>query len=1365
MADDRSKGIAFDAVRIKLASPEIILSWSCGAVTKPETINYRTQKPEKDGLFCERIFGPIKDYECNCGKYKGMKNKGIVCERCGVEVTLSKVRRERMGHIDLATPVVHIWYYKVPSSRIGLLLDTSLLKLERVIYYESYAVISPGDTPYKVGDIITTGEYDKIIQKQPEGFTALMGGGAILELLKNVNIEDLSLSLRSLMKVESSPDKRRAVLRRLQVVEALRNSGISPEHMVITILPVIPPDLRPLVPLEGGRYASSDLNDLYRRVITRNNRLKNMITAKAPEIILRNEKRMLQEAVDALLDNSRRKRPVLGRGQRPLKSLADSLKGKQGRFRQNLLGKRVDYSGRSVIVVGPELKIYQCGIPRVMALELFKPFIVRRLAEEGYAQSIKSARRLLERGAKEVWDILEEVVKDHPVLLNRAPTLHRLSIQAFMPVLVGGKAIRLHPLVCIPFNADFDGDQMAVHVPLSFEAQAESIGLMNSANNILSPANGSPISIPSQDIIIGLYYLTKERMGAKGEGKSFAGLPEVEHALESGKCELHARIRYLLSDKTITTTPGRVIFSRILPDGIDFVNKPVDKKVLSGLIEKTIRKLGNYEAVRFLDRLKDIGFEYATISGTTIGIDDMVIPANKEKLINKAYKEVEDVHKAREDGVITEAERYNRVVDIWSKTVSEIEKSSVEVLSKDKNGFNPLYLMMTSEARGNIDQVRQITGLRGLMTKPQRHREAGETIETPIRSNLKEGLSVVEYFISTHGARKGLTDTALKTSQAGYLTRKLVDVAQDVIIIMEDCGAVRGTNVTAIKEGEDVIQPLHERIRGRFALEDVVNPITSQIIVFAGEEITDEKAIEIEECGIDSVIIRSVLTCEAGKGLCQKCYGRNLATGRLVEIGEAVGVMAAQSIGEPGTQLTLRTFHIGGTATRITWESFMKAPFDGNVEYKNLRIAEIKEEEFINLSRNGKLILKGKDKEISYNVPYGAVLNVRDKDLVVKEEPLFEWDPYSFVILAEKKGKIKLQNMTENLTYRLEYDERIGSKQPVIMEHKRIHPEVKIFVGEKAVWSYILPTGAYIFVNDGEEVNEGRLLAKLPREISRTRDITVGLPRVTQLFEARRPRNVAVVSEIDGICEFGRIEKGQRLLKVVGEHEKRIYRIPVSKHIIVYDGQKIKASNKLCEGEIEPHDILRVKGVNAVEEYLVNQIQEVYRLQGVKIDDKHIAIIVRQMLSKVKVVDPGDTTFIEGEIVEKWRAFEENEKAKKLGLKPAITNPVLLGITRAILTTDSFISAASFQETTRVLTDASLSAKSDKLHGIKENVIVGNLIPVGTGLTSYRKIKIKKTDKVLPVKDKQAKAEMLETANKTVEHNKNEASDKRRKGK
>ncbi len=1356
---NRSKGIAFDAVKIKLASSETILSWSFGEVTKPETINYRTQKPEKDGLFCERIFGPVKDYECNCGKYKGIKNKGVVCERCGVEVALSKVRRERMGHIVLATPVVHIWFYKVPPSRIGVLLDMSLLNLERVIYYESYAVISPGKTSYKVGDIISTSEYEKIMEKQPEEFVALMGGDAILELLKAVNIEDLSLSLRSLMKVESSPDKRRTILKRLRIVEALRTSNISPEWMLIRALPVVPPDLRPLVPLEGGRYASSDLNDLYRRVITRNNRLKNMIAARAPEIILRNEKRMLQEAVDALLDNSRRKRPVLGRGQRPLKSLSDSLKGKQGRFRQNLLGKRVDYSGRSVIVVGPELKIYQCGIPRVMAVELFKPFIVRRLAEQGYAQSIKSARRLLERGAKEVWDILEEVIQDHPVLLNRAPTLHRLSVQAFMPVLIDGKAISLHPLVCIPFNADFDGDQMAVHVPISFNAQAEALVLMNAANNILSPRDGNPVTIPTQDIVMGIYFLTKERINAKGEGKSFANASEVEHALDAGKCDLHARIRYSLPDKTITTTPGRVLFSRILPEDIDFVNKLVDKKFLSEIIKKIITKAGNYEAVKFLDRVKDLGFEYATISGATIGIEDMVVPKNKEELINKASEEVKKVNKTREAGIITEAERYNRVVDIWSRTVSDIEKSSIDTLAKDREGFNPLYSMVTSGARGNIDQVRQITGLRGLMVKPQRHKGAGETIETPIRSNLKEGLSVVEYFMSTHGARKGLTDTALKTSQAGYLTRKLVDVAQDVIITEEDCGAVRGRVVAAIKEGEDVIEPLQERIKGRFALEDVVNPITSQVIVFAGDEITDDKAVEIEECSIEFVTIRSVLTCETKRGLCQKCYGRNLATGRLVEIGEAVGVMAAQSIGEPGTQLTLRTFHLGGTATRVTSESIMKAPFDGHVKYKELRIVEIDKERFINLSRAGKLILKGKSRSMTYNVPYGAILSAMDKDVVIKEETLFEWDPYSFVILAEKKGKIKFNNLIENLTFRLEYDERIGSKQPVIMEHKRVHPKVSIMSDGKSTWSYILPTGAYTFVKDDEEVDEGRLIAKLPRDISRTRDITLGLPRVIQLFEARRPKNIAIVTEIDGVIDFGRVEKGSRLTKVIGKHEKPTYRIPVSKHMIVYNGQKVKAGDKLCEGEIDPHDILRVKGVNAVQEYLLNQIQEVYRLQGVKIDDKHISIIVRQMLSKAKVADAGDTSFIEGYIVDKWQAFEENEKTKKMGLKPAIVNPVLLGITRAILTTDSFISAASFQETTRVLTDASLSAKSDSLRGIKENVIVGNLIPAGTGLSSYKNIRLTRRSKILQKEEEETDKEILKTTTEVIETIENRTDD------
>ncbi len=1232
-----------------------------------------------------------------------------------------------MGHIELVAPAVHIWYYKSPPSRIGLLLGMSLLSIERVIYYESYVVVSPGNSPCKVGDIMSMSEYDGIMDNPPEGFKAMMGGDAILELLKGVNLEDISLSLRSLMKVESSSEKRISMLKRLKVIEAFRNSGISPEWMVISILPVIPPDLRPLVPLEGGRYASSDLNDLYRRVITRNNRLKNMMASRAPEIILRNEKRMLQEAVDALLDNSRRKRPVVGRGQRALKSLSDSLKGKQGRFRRNLLGKRVDYSGRSVIVVGPELKLYECGIPRVMALELFKPFIIRQLAEKGYAQSIKSAKRLLRRGSKEALAILENVVKNYPVLLNRAPTLHRLSVQAFTPVLIDGKAIRLHPLVCVPFNADFDGDQMAVHIPLSIEAKTEALVLMNAANNILLPSNGTPVASPTQDIVIGIYFLTKERSGVKGEGRFFSNPSEVHHALSMGECDLHALIRYPVGSKIVITTPGRVLFSEILPEGVDFVNETVDKKYLSSLIEKIVRNIGNHEAVCFLDRVKDIGFEYATLSGTTIGIEDMVVPADKDNLEKIALEEVEGVNKARKEGVITEIERYNRVIDIWSKMVSHIERSAIKTLEKDRNGFNPLYAMVESGARGKMDQVRQIVGLRGLMGRPQRHKNAREVIETPIMSNLKEGLSVLEYFISTHGARKGLTDTALKTSQAGYLTRKLVDVAQDIIITMEDCGAVRGRRVSAIKEGEDIIQPLSDRIKGRFALEDVVNPVTREIIVFAGEEMTNEKAEEIEKCGIESVMIRSVLTCEAKKGLCQKCYGRNLATGRLVEIGEAVGVMAAQSIGEPGTQLTLRTFHVGGTVGGIIRELSIDASFDGKVIYKGLRTTVRDDKTRVSLSIDGELILMGEGEEKkSYMVPYGAVVSVKDGDPVTKGETLFEQDPYSLVMLAEKKGKIGFKNMLENITYMVEYDERIGSKQPVIMEHKRIHPSIEILQDGEPVWSYILPTGAYIFVKEGEEVKEGSLLVKIPREIARSRDITGGLPRVTQLFEARKPKNLAVVSEIDGVCELGGIEKGYRIIKISGEHEKRTYRIPVGKHVIIYDGQKIQAGEKLCEGEIDPHDILRVKGVGAVQDYLVNQIQEVYRFQGVKIDDKHISIIVKQMLSKVKVKETGDTGFIEGEIIEKGKASEENERMKRDGMKPAVVNPTLLGITKAILTTDSFISAASFQETTRVLTDASINAKIDSLQGIKENVIVGNVIPVGTGMAGYNNIRVKR---------------------------------------
>jgi len=1007
--------------------------------------------------------------------------------------------------------------------------------------------------------------------------------------------------------------------------------------------------------------------------------------------------------------------------------LSDALKGKQGRFRRNLLGKRVDYSGRSVIVVGPELKLHQCGLPKTMAVELFKPFIIRELEKRGYAQSIKGARKLLETGAKEVWEILEEVVKDHPVLLNRAPTLHRVSIQAFMPVLSEGKAIRIHPLVCPPYNADFDGDAMSVHVPLSLESQIESLVLMLSTNNILSPANGKPLSVPTQDIILGIYWLTKDKEKEKGEGKTFDSIEEIELALETKAVTLHTKIRYKLGDKFINTTVGRVLFNSILPPQIGFINQTLDRKGVINLIGTIYNKAGGHEAVRVLDKMKEIGFEYATLSGTTISVDDMRVPEAKDEIIKNTFREIARIQKDYENGVITEGERYNRVIDSWTHATNRIEKETLNTLQSHKDGFNPLYMMATSGARGNMDQVRQITGVRGLMTKPQKKggRHEGEIVETPINSNFKEGLSVLEYFISTHGARKGLTDTALKTAQSGYLTRKLVDVAQDVTITEADCGTIMGIEVGAIKEGEEIIEPLSERIKGRFALDDIVDPLTLEKIVSAGEEIGDEEAEIIEECGIEKVRIRSVITCEAKRGLCQKCYGRNLATGRLVEIGEAVGVIAAQSIGEPGTQLTLRTFHIGGTATRIARESQMRAPANGRVKFSDVTFGVRKDGRRIVLSREGKIIFGHERGELKYKIPYGASLHVEDGQEISRGDVMFEWDPYSFAILAEEEGKVKFSGLIENVTYRLEYDERIGRKQPVVVEHKKIHPEINIYKNGRRVGKYHIPTRAYIFVKEGETVSPGDLLAKVPREIAKTRDITGGLPKVIELFEARTPKNAAIVTEIDGVVSSIKLEKGTRTVVIKGEHEEREYKVPYGRYLTVYEGQNIKAGDKLCEGVIDPHDILRIKGVQAVQEYLVNQIQEVYRLQGVKINDKHIGIIVRQMLSKVKVKDAGDTSFIEGEIVDKVKANEENRKVVELGGKPAVFHPVLLGVTKAILSTDSFISAASFQETTRVLTDAAIRGKRDDLSGIKENVVMGNLIPAGTGLRKYQDIELK----------------------------------------
>jgi DNA-directed RNA polymerase subunit beta' len=1305
------------AIQIGIANPETIRSWSKGEVKKAETINYRTQKPEYEGLFCERTFGPTRDFECSCGKYKGIRYKGIVCERCKVEVALSKVRRERMGHIELAVPIAHIWFYRVPPTKIGAILDMSVSELERVIYYESYVVITPGELDHEVGAFLSDQEFKTIMTSPPKGFVAKTGGEALFDLLRQMDLEELSAEMKSIIKLETSNEKRNRMLRRLNIVEGFRLSRIRPEWMILKVLPVLPPDLRPLVPLEGGRFATSDLNDLYRRVITRNNRLKNLVQIKAPEIILKNECRLLQEAVDALFDNSRRSVPVLGKGRIALKSLSDTLKGKQGRFRRNLLGKRVDYSGRSVIVVDPQLKIYECGVPKQMALELFKPFIIRELEREGYAQTVKVARKLLEEGAKEVWEILERIIKNHPVLLNRAPTLHRLSIQAFIPKLVEGKAIRISPLVCRPFNADFDGDQMAIHVPLSVEAQLESLLLMLSANNILSPAHGEPLSVPTQDAVIGIYWLTKlKEAKEKANGiPLFGNISEIEIAVEQDVVSLHTPIRYRVNGGFIETTAGRVIFNQLMPDKIGFVNEVVDKKRLNELVSDIHKTLGNRVTVKFLDESKDLGYRYATRSGLTMGIDDTLVPTNKAKIVKQALKEVERVHNQHKLGVITESERYNTVIDTWMRATAKIEKESTQALEEKDGGFSPLHMIVTSGSRGSMDQVRQIIGTRGLMTRP-RGSKVREIIETPITSNFREGLNVLEYFISTHGARKGLTDTALKTAQAGYLTRKLIDAAQDVVITEEDCGTIMGLSVGPIKEGEQIIEQIGKRTRGRFALEDVINPITSQIIVFGGQEITDEKAEEIQECGIEKVYIRSVLTCESKHGICQKCYGRDLAARRMVELGEPVGVIAAQSIGEPGTQLTLRTFHIGGTATRIAEQSEMTSPHDGKVRFDGMKLYRRESKTNVAGVKTGKIFLEWEDGKNRYKVPYGATVKVKDGQKIAKGEVLFEWDAYSLPILAEADGELVYEGLKENITYRLEYDERTGRKYPVVVTHRGIHPELEIHRDGDKIAGYPLPTKAHVLVSEGIKVSPGDLLAKIPREVTKTRDITGGLPRVVELFEARHPKEMAVLTEIDGVTEFKPQERGHRIIMVHGTHEDKKYRIPFGRHFLVYDGEEVKSGDKLTQGPVDPHDILKVKGVQATQEFLVNQIQEVYMLQGVTINDKHIGIIVRQMLSKVRVKDTGDTMFVEGQIVEKAKLKEENEKLASVEARGATFEPVLLGVTQAILTTDSFISAASFQETTKVLSNAALHRKCDSLLGTKENVIIGSLVPAGTGV-------------------------------------------------
>jgi len=1326
----------FFAIKIQLASPETIRSWSYGEVTKPETINYRSFKPEKEGLFCERIFGPVKDWECSCGKYKRVRFRGIVCDRCGVEVTHSRVRRERMGHIELAVPVSHIWFFKSIPSRIGYLLDLSIRDLDKILYYESYIVIDPGNTSLKYKDIISDGEYTEL-EEAGKRFIAKMGAEAIQQLLRQVDVDELSISLRAQVKVETSVQRKKDTLKRLRVIEAFRQSQNKPEWMILNVIPVIPPDLRPLVPLEGGRFATSDLNDLYRRVINRNNRLKKLIEIKAPEVILRNEKRMLQEAVDALFDNSRRTHSVRGSSQRPLKSLSDLLKGKQGRFRQNLLGKRVDYSGRSVIVVGPELKLHQCGLPKNMALELFKPFIIMKLEEKGYVQTVKSAKKLVEKERPEVWDILEEIIADHPILLNRAPTLHRLGLQAFYPVLVEGKAIKLHPLVCAAFNADFDGDQMAVHVPLSFESQLEAKILMLAVNNILSPSSGRPIATPSQDIVLGCYYLTKERPGEKGEGKIFCSMDEVISAHDAKQVGLHAKIKVKIENKLIETTVGRVIFNQCIPQELGYFNELANKNKVEDLVAEACRKLGNSRTSVFLDELKKVGFEYATSAGITVGIDDMVIPPEKQLLIEKAKKEVEKVWREYEKGVITAGERYNKVIDIWTHTTSEVGEVMFERLKNVEGGFNPVFMMADSGARGSKEQIRQLAGMRGLMAKPQKRitGQIGEIIESPITANFREGLNVLEYFISTHGARKGLADTALKTADAGYLTRRLVDVAQDGIVTEKDCGTILGLNIGALKEGEEVIESLKDRILGRVALEEVYDPITGDLLAKAGEEIDEEAAARIDESGIEVVRIRSVLTCESKRGVCAKCYGRNLATGRMADLGEAVGVIAAQSIGEPGTQLTLRTFHIGGTAARIEEQSKVTAKSEGEVQYKDIKSVIKKDGNVVVLGREGEISLIDEEKRVRarYKVPYSATLRVKNGQRVERDQVLFEWDPYTNTILSERSGQVGFVDIIENESFREELDETTGLRQRVIVEQKDklLRPQMVILDEKgKKLSQYSIPTGAHLLVHDGDKIGAGDALVKIPREISKTRDITGGLPRVAELFEARKPKDPAVVSEIDGIVEFGKIIRGSTQILVKGYGgETREYLIPHGKHLRVHDGDKIKAGGRLCEGPIDPHDILRIKGVNDVQEYLVNEIQEVYRLQGVKINDKHIEVIVRQMLQKVKVEEIGDTNFLEGEQVDKNKFREENEKVIAEGGEPATFQPLLLGITKASLSTESFISAASFQETTRVLTEASINGKTDYLMGLKENVIIGHLIPAGTGLERHRNIYLKEKKK------------------------------------
>jgi DNA-directed RNA polymerase subunit beta' len=1358
-----------DFANITLASPEAIRSWSHGEVKNPETINYRTFKPEKGGLFCERIFGPTKDWECSCGKYKRIKHKGVICDRCGVEVTLSRVRRERMAHIELAVPVSHIWFFKATPSRMGLILDMTMRNLERVLYYDNYIVVDAGDTPLKDKQLLSEEEYREAIDNYGfDSFTAKIGAEGVRELLSKIDATETLMALEEAMMNTRSKQTRKKLVNQMKVMEGFIKSNSRPEWMVMEVLPVIPPDLRPLVPLEGGRFATSDLNDLYRRVINRNNRLRTLLALKTPEVIIRNEKRMLQQSVDALFDNGRHGRAVTGPGNRPLKSLSDMLKGKQGRFRQNLLGKRVDYSGRSVIVVGPTLKLNQCGLPKKMALVLFEPFIIRRLKERGVVHTVRSAKKMIEREVEEVWDILDEVTRGHTVMLNRAPTLHRLSIQSFEPILIEGEAIQLHPLVCTAYNADFDGDQMAVHVPLSVEAQVESKSLMLATNNIFSPSSGKPVTTPTQDIALGVYFLTSESQSFQMErkkGKKKAGhehlrmmndIMEVHTAYDEGVVKLHDRIRFRNPDyqretrngdqerSVISTTVGRVFFNEVWPDGLGFVNKTATKKVVGTLIEQCYEIAGHAVTVQVLDALKGLGYENATLSGMSIGLCDMIIPQDKGEMIGKARGEIDDVESKHRKGLITEGERYNMIIDIWTDTNDKLTNKLFEVLENNddpmneqsKGELNPVYVMVDSGARGSRQQIRQLAGMRGLMAKP-----SGEIIERPILSNFREGLSVLEYFISTHGARKGLADTALKTADSGYLTRKLVDVSHDIIITEENCHTLNGIEVAAITEGDDELVSLATRIIGRTAAEDICNPHTLDVLVAAGELIDKYSARKVESAGVELVVIRSVLTCESRRGVCAKCYGKNLATGKPAQLGQPVGIIAAQSIGEPGTQLTMRTFHIGGTASSVFKQPKIISKSSGIVKYEGIRSVKVDDSNVI-LNKNGSILIvddEGRELE-RYQLVIGALVSVDDGGEVKSGETFVEWDPYSVPILSEHDGKIEFHDFIEGVTVQKGVDESTGVEGLVVMEHKEdLHPQIVIRdkKDKNKVGYYSIPAGAQVMIKEKEVVGAGFTLARTPRKTVRTKDITGGLPRVAELVEARTPKEAAEIAKIEGIVELGGIAKGKRKLivrdTVTGAEEEHL--IPMNKHVIVFPGDFVHKGQQLTEGPIVPQELLEVCGPQDLQEYLVNEVQAVYRLQGVEINDKHIEVIVRQMLRKVKITDPGDTEFLWGEQVEKQTFQEVNQKAVAEGRRPSEASPVLLGITKAALETESFISAASFQDTTRVLTKAATLGMVDQLRGFKENVIMGRLIPAGTGFPLYRDIKPVKLGEEISVED------------------------------